>query len=90
MSVRAAFAREHRPLLRGLRSAARRDLPRRLPAGGRGHRQLDWPSLVSNDGPQQGRAGWDRRLDQRARRSQDGQRDAEGDGPQHHAIVAFG
>ena len=34
------------------------------------------------------RSGWWRRLDQRARRCQDGQRDAEGDGPQHGDILA--
>ena len=46
------------------------------------------PARVPNLGLERASAGWHRRLDQRARRGQDGQREAEGDGPQHRDIVA--
>ena len=47
------------------------------------------PCRVSYLGLDRRRASWHRRrLDQRACSSQDGQRDAEGDGPQHRGILA--
>ena len=44
--------------------------------------------LVTNLDLERASTGWDGWLDQRARSGQDGQHDAEGDGPQHDAIVA--
>ena len=61
-------------------------------AVGRPHRKLRWVSPhVLHLHLQRDRARWHRWhgwLDQRARRGQDGHREAEGDGPQHRASVA--
>jgi hypothetical protein len=51
-------------------------------------REFRRPPFIANVHVLLGRAVWRRRLDQCARRGQDGQRDAEGDGPQHEGILA--
>ena len=58
-------------------------------ASGRPHLKLNRVRpCVANPHLHLDRSRWHRLLDQRARCSQEGQRDDEGDGPQHDAIVA--
>ena len=65
---------------------------------GTGHRAVEGPDgqlhgvwkRVPNLRLERTSTGWPRRLDQGARGGEDGQREAEGDGPQHDDILALG